>query len=351
MIFLPNVSSSWTLTVGLALADPYLAACAALGSMSATYTSRAVLALDVDDAKNVTNAINPERSAWEQGLWGYNGALVGCAFSVFGPTFAPAAVLSTVVGAAATTAVSASLKNVTSMPQWTWSFNAVALTSLLRTQPLLDKGSIADANSSAAIVSAGTDVNTDAAIDAANVAVEASTSAITAAAETAITATDLLLSPLVGLSQIFVVDSQLTGLFILAAIGMHSPKMAVRALGGSAIGCIAGYTCFGADPVHVASGLWGYNSALVSMAVSAFFVNNARADVLGGAGAFGTAGLFGAMQVAMGASGIAGLGVPCLTLPFCVGASLCYTLPGVIPGLILAEAPHSPEKNEAKKCG
>ncbi|KAL3787022.1 hypothetical protein HJC23_010639 [Cyclotella cryptica] len=291
VIFLNSSHSGNVILFSLALADPSLAAFCALGAITSTSTAR-LLGLD--------------ESAWKDGLWGYNGALVGCAASVFGG-FVPYALAGTVLGAVATPVVSASLKNAVSMPQWTWSFNIVTLSALLQTRPLL-------LANSASVTESGVGENT-------------------------IRFGDVILSPLAGISQIFVVQSHWTGLGMVAAIGMYSPKLAWHALGGSVTGCMVGMM-LGADMSEVAMGLYGYNSALTSMAVGTFFVDSRHARVLSFAGAAASAVLFGAMKTTFGA-----LGVPCLTLPFCTVATACYLLEGQIPGLNLAKEPHSPEKN------
>jgi urea transporter len=266
VIFLNSSKSGNVILFSLALADPSLAAFSALGAIASTSTAR-LIGLD-----------NP---AWKDGLWGYNGALVGCAASVFGG-FVPFAIAGTVVGAVATPVVSASLKNAMSMPQWTWSFNIVTLTVLMQTRPLLSANSESVADG---IV------------------------------EKAIPFWDVALSPLAGISQIFVVPSHLAGVGIVAAIGMYSPKLALHALGGSVTGCMVGMM-LGADVSDVALGLFGYNSALTSMAVGTFFVDSRRVRVLSCAGAAASAILFGAMKTTFGA-----FGVPCLTLPFCTVAT------------------------------
>ena len=235
--------------------------------------------------------------------------LIGCAASVFGPAYLPHVVLSTLLGSAATPILSASLKNAISMPQWTWSFNIVALTSLMRSRPLLE-----------------------------------SSSSTADAMEVVTTTTpgylDIISSPLLGISQIFAVGSQLTGAGILGSIYMYSPKLAYHALGGSITGCVVGLLS-GADLNDVALGLWGYNSALSSMAVGTFFVHSHQTMALSASSAVASAALFGGMQMLSGSYGI-----PCLTLPFCTVASACYLLEGQIPGLKLATDPHSPEKNK-----
>jgi urea transporter len=106
---------------------------------------------------------------------------------------------------------------------------------------------------------------------------------------------------------------------------------------GTAIGAFSG-----ADVSELAMGLWGYNSALTSMAVGVFFVNSTPAVALSAGGAAATAAVFGAMKTVFGA-----YGAPCLTLPFCTTMSACYLLRNQITGLTLASSPHSPEKNSA----
>ena len=286
VIFLNSTKSGQVILLSLAVGDPTLAAYAALGAVTATTTAK---------------FIGLDKNALNDGLWGYNGALIGCAASVFVPFF-PYAVASTLVGAAITPVLSASLKSATSIPQWTWSFNFIALTSLLQTRPLIEGADSTSAESVTGML-------------------------------------ELALSPLVGISQIFVVNSHLTGAGIVGAIGMYSPKLAVHALRGSLTGCLVGLLS-GADMSEVAMGLYGYNSALASMAVGTFFVNSRQTVVLSAMGAAASAALFGAMQPVFGMHG-----VPCLTLPFCTVASACYLLEGHIPGLVLAKEPHSPEKN------
>lgn len=289
VIFLNSVDSGRIILLSLALGDPTLAGCAALGAVTSTSTS---------------HAIGLDKKAYDDGLWGYNGALVGCAAATFASSSIPIMVTSTMIGAAATPVLSASLKSaIPNVPQWTWSFNFITLTSLLRTKPLLENSN----GEEAATISTGFG--------------------------------DLFMSPLVGISQIFVVGSPLTGAGIVAATYNYSPKLAMHAVGGSTIGCLVGLIS-GVDLSDVCLGLWGYNSALTSMAVGVFFVHSRESVALSVSSAAASAFLFGAMQTVVGA-----FGVPCLTLPFCSVASACYLLEGHVPGLKLATDPHSPEKN------
>lgn len=301
VIFLNNVTSGVVIGFGLALADPYLAGLATLGAATATGTAT-LAGLD--------------KGAVKDGLTGYNGCLVGCGAAVFGPASAIAATTATVAGAAITPFVEVSLKVAMGrLPQWTFAFNLVTLTSLLRSRPLL-----------------GPAVKEE--------AVEAVTHAENASGGGSVFA-DVATSPLTGISQIFVVQSAMSGAIILGGIGSYSPLLAVHALGGSTIGTLVG-ALSDAPLEELTVGLYGFNSALTSMAVGVFFVNSTPTIMLSAGGAVATASLFGAMKTVFGA-----YGAPCLTLPFCFTMSGCYLLHGHVPGLLLARAPHSPEKNTA----
>ena len=197
VIFLNSVNSGRMICLSLAIGDPTLAACAALGSFTSLTTAK-IIGLD--------------NQTYKDGLWGYNGVLIGCAAKVFGPSFLPLTVAYTILGAAVTPILSATLKNTISIPQWTWSFNIVALTSLLRSRPLLESSSI-DAG--------GEDI-------------------VSAAIASTPGFTDIVLSPLLGISQIFVVGSPITGAGTLASIYIYSPKLAYHAIGGSTVGCLVG---------------------------------------------------------------------------------------------------------------
>eukprot|EP00980_Cylindrotheca_fusiformis_P028283 scaffold22589_cov138-Cylindrotheca_fusiformis.AAC.46 len=304
VIFLNSPVSGAVILGGLAVSNPYLASLAALGTITATGSAKAA---GLDD------------QALKDGLLTYNGCLIGCAAAVFGPSSLLACTSSTIIGAAATPFVAATLKETMTIPQWTYSFNLVALTSLLRTRPLLptDQAVITDVPF-ASSVGFG----------------------------------DLIMSPFTGISQIFVVDSALSGFIIFYGIGMVSTiRQAIlfvlgivakgHALMGSTLGTLCG-AFMGADVSELAMGLWGYNSALTSMAIGVFFVHSTPTLALSAGGAAATAAVFGAMKSVFGA-----YGAPALTLPFCTAASACYYLGKQIPALQYAKAPHSPEKNSA----
>ena len=208
VVFCNSAGSGALILAGLGVGDPYLAAMAAVGATSATAAAK----LGGLDASS--------------GLCGYNGTLVGCAFAVFLGTSAPVTLAATVAGAAATPFVSRAIAPLCgSAPQFTLAFNAVALSALALVRPLAAKTAEASPD-------------------------------VVAAAATGVT--DLLLAPLTGVGQIFLVESPLSGALLLGAIGVYSPMCALATLSGSSIGAAVG-AIVDAPAADIAAGLWGYN--------------------------------------------------------------------------------------------
>ena len=309
VIFLNSPTSGLIILGGLTIGDPYLAALAAAGTVSATAAA---------------NIGGLDKNAIHDGLSGYNGCLVGCAVSVFvSPlpeslqleyplcmTAVVSGLAATVVGGAASPFVAAALKPaVGSVPQWTLAFNFVTLTMLLRTRPF---AGAMPAGPPTPVMSLPSDQLLSMVLNA----------------------------PFKGISQIFVVDSSLSGATLLGGIALYSPGLAAHTLLGTTIGATSG-AYMGADAGEIGIGLWGFNSALTSIGVGVFFCHSKQTVALSAGGAFATAALFGALKTVFG-----GWDAPCLTLPFCVTMSGCYLLKDAIPGLILARNPQSPEKNK-----
>lgn len=351
VIFLNSDTAGKILLASLAVGDPFLAIMAALGTATSSATA---------------HCANLDASTTSNGLYSYNGCLVGCAASVFATTTTAATMTTssllsivafTVAGSASATFVTAALtkKVVTTapaMPQWTFAFNIVALTTLLRVQPLLAPSSAAAVITSASSSSSSLEGAASAAVAILGTAAAAAAADPLLSTTTTTTAAlgTLLLSPLTGLSQIFVVESAWTGAGIVAAIASYSPALAAHAVAGSVTGSLVGAFCLGgAAAADIGAGLWGFNSALTSLGVAVFFVPTKQSAVLSIGGAAATAAVFGALQPVFSTV----LKCPCLTLPFCLTMSACWALGStsssarqpLVPGLVLASNPHSPEKN------
>lgn len=322
VIFLNSPKCGAILLGSLAIGDPFVALLGGVGAVSSTAFANAVC-----DEKN------NKATSTANGLLAYNGCLVGCATAVFIAPFPTetssimlqasslATALSvTAAGSSTATMLTLSLREqlFTTMPQWTVAFNLVTLTMLLRIQPFLPTHTITDEEGTVS-------------------------TAIATTPSTTSTLDMILLAPWKGLSQIFVVESTLSGIGIASAIALYSPGLAGHAIMGSTLGALTGWLVYGASPAEVAMGLWGFNSALTSLGAGVFFVHSPATVVLSASGAIVTASVFAALQTVFGY-----VYSPCLTLPFCLTMSACYGLVAnqSVKGLVLAADPHSPERNE-----
>ena len=299
VIFLNSTTCGAMILAALCYADLWLGFLAAIGTLSATLSA---------------SVCKTDATAIQAGLFGYNGCLVGCAFSVFLELqpWSLNAVLATAAFAAATAPLAAALKPICgAVPQWTLAFNFLTLAVLCVTRPL-------------------------AGVSAPQVGGKLLSE---------LSMFELGCAPLIGISQIFVVNDAVAGAIILAAIAYYSPKCALLTFNGSLMGMSMGIV-HRAPAGDIASGLWGYNPALTSLAVAVFFVPGQPSYTLAIFGAAGSALLFAGLKSVMASA----LGTPALTLPFCVVASLCMMAPAFVPALKLAENPHSPEMNAPRKA-
>lgn len=292
VVFCNSAVSGALITGGLCWGDPWLGAMAGVGCMSATAVAR-IASLDTGATSN--------------GLMGYNGALVGCAFSVFLGAQGGATILATMLGGATSAILVSKLGAVTApVPQWTLAFNMTALTALVYVRPFADAAAAA-----------------------------------TPLALSALAPLDWCAAALTGVSQIFVVNNPMAGALVLAGIAWYSPGAAVATLVGSVIGVLTG-VAVGADGNDIKAGLWGFNPALTALSVSIFFVP------LGGSYfALACGGAVATALTTIGFKTFVGdeFESPSLTLPFCLVATGCFLLGGRVPGLVHARAPHSPEVN------
>lgn len=326
------------------MGDAQLAGLATVGCASATAVARCV---------------GSDKDSLSAGLIGYNGALVGCAFAVFLPSYVAVGLASpdiawltptlwatqanvwllqsigwnplgstlttiasvdpfgfaflafpTAVFAALSALLAGTLGPVISpIPQLTLPFNIVTLTALAYIRPFSGMGAQAVADLPVGLA--------------------------------VLDPVDWFEVVLNGVSQIFVVAQPWTGFAILAGIATYSPRAALATFVGSAIGTITALL-MGADGDEVSEGLWGYNSALTALAVSIFLVPTGISFyALTCVGAVAASVTTLGMKLVVGKS----LAAPCLTLPFCAISILCILSGGRVPGLVRASVPHSPEAN------
>lgn len=123
---------------------------------------------------------------------------------------------------------------------------------------------------------------------------------------------DLESAVLKGLSEIFVVDSKLSGLLIFAAMSVCNVFVAIAGLIGSLLGAVGSWLFFDVPLNTINYGLAGYNCALTIQAVYIFIVPSWRSVLIAGLGTFLTLGAQSALAVSFSP-----MGVPIMTLPFC----------------------------------
>jgi len=324
VVFCNSALSGSFIAAALLWGDAELGVTALAGVTSATLTARAA---------------SLDQEAISAGLMGYNGALVGCALSIFRPgvpfwtalagtvgcsppVMTSVAMLGlTTVGASLTALLAAKLgPAMAPVPQYTIVFNAVTcaiLAGFAMAMPTPEKKAKTDEETKEP-KARGSPLGFLLRLGA---------------------IPDMLDATFHGISQIFVLDDAGTGLMVAAGIFCYSPAAAAVTIAGSFLGSLTAVLC-GQDVNDVMDGLWGYNSALTALAVSIFFVP------LGVPYALLICGGAMASTLAMiGLKGVLPAFLPCMTIPFCAVASGCFLTGGRVPGLVHARPPHSPEVN------
>lgn len=233
-----------------------------------------------------------------QGLWGFNGILVGCAFPTFlGQTAGMWIAL--VICAAMTTWVRSGLNNV--MAPWkvnSFTFPFVLSTWIFLLSARAMQGIPIEDMTSPSLPSHFTSLDT-------------------------IPPLHLIEYWLKGLAQVFLIDSWQAGLLILAGLAISDRWAALWASIGSAIAllCAVALRAAGSD---VSEGLYGFSPVLTAIALATvFYKPNWRSGLWALAGIVITVFVQAAMNIV-----VQPLGIPTLTGPFCV-ATWLFLLPRI----------------------
>lgn len=240
--------------------------------------------------------LSPSRTAGEDGLWGFNGILVGCAF----PTFlTPGWQMWTalVFCAMLTTWVRTGLNNV--MAPWkvnSLTFPFVLLTWIFLLASRMMTGIAPDGLSAPAL-----------------------TPHVTESLSTA--PVDLVIYWLKGVSQVFLINSWVTGVLFLIGLALCSRWAAFWGAAGSAISLVTAIA-FGADAADISAGLFGFSPVLTGIALGCTFYQPSWRSAL-----WTVAGVVATVFIQAGMDAfVTPLGIPTLTGPFCV-ATWLFLLP------------------------
>lgn len=293
VIFINNPVSGLMLLIALLLSSPWLALMAVTGTAAAQLTS---------------HLLNADSQLRGQGIYGFNGALVGCALAVLGEGrlhgTGPSALFLVFVGGALTTLVMDLWRRVQQgvgpfrwLPPLTLPFILVSWCLLPMTGPpqetmaAIPWSSMSASNGPAAFHS--------------------------------------LLSGLpASFGQVFLCDEPLSGVLVLLAVALASPLAALLGLIGALVS-MATSLFLGADMAAIAVGLEGYNGLLVTIAVGGIFFAPSRRSLA--AGILGAAMVFPVAQIQL----FLFPALPRLTLPFVfITWSLLFLIRSGLPTLI-----------------
>lgn len=232
----------------------------------------------------------------EQGLWGFNGILVGCAFFTFmGNT--PYTWVALVLCAAMTVWVRTAFNNA--MGSWkvnSLTFPFVFSTWIFLLATKLLKGIPGEYLSTPELTAAvSTTLNTD--------------------------IVSLITYWLKGVSQVFLINSWITGVIFLVALFVSNKWAAIWGAIGSAV-ALAFAIAFGAPASDISSGLFGFSPTLTGIALGmTFYSVNWKSAIWALLGIIVT--VF--IQAGMDAL-VMPFGIPTLTAPFCI-ATWFFLLP------------------------
>ena len=294
VIFINNPLSGLLLLLAMALQSFWAAALTLLGIVAAHLVAR---------------AIGADRQARRNGIYGFNGALVGGAVAALADhgTAIPslAWLLLTVLGAGLTTllvhGLGRWLVRVVGLPPLTLPFCLVTWSLLLLAAAL--------AHPELKLLQASQPESVSGPLVA------------------------LLLAIPKGFGQVFFCSNLLSGSLVLLAVVVASPMAGLVGVAGALVGGLTGLG-LGAPAADVAQGLWSFDGVLTAIAVAGVFYPLNRLSL--GAGLAGAA-LGSLLMVPLGSllQAVTGRPLPGLTLPFIVStALLLLLLKRMVPTLI-----------------
>lgn len=232
----------------------------------------------------------------DEGLWGFNGILVGCAF----PTFlqpVPLMWASLICCSMLTTWMRRAFNNVTvqfRINSLTFPFVFLTWVFLLSAR-VLTATPLTDTDSPALLVHIGGHLDW--------------------------TFISFIKYWLLGVSQVFLINNWFTGVLFLIGLGLCNIWAAIYAAGSSALALFIA-VLFGADPADITAGLFGFSPVLTGIALgTVFYKVNWKSAIWTAAGVIATVFIQAGMDALM-----MPWGMPTLTAPFCV-ATWLFLLP------------------------
>ena len=156
----------------------------------------------------------------------------------------------------------------------------------------------------------------------------------------------VLSSFITGIGQVFFSGGFISAVLIIIALALCSPMVVIVMLLGSGIGLFTGMA-LGVDLNVLYAGLWGYNSALVAIAIGGiFYAPNRRSLILASIGAFGAALISWLCSLVL-----TPLGLPVLAMGFHLGTYACMVILRRNISSLVPVAPYSiasPEEHRSR---
>lgn len=308
VIFVNNPFSGLLILLALFIQSPWIGWMSLLGVVSSTIMAIA-LKLDRDNIRN--------------GIYGYNGILVGAALATFGSGGNGDGNLAWVVAIIIFSALTTVMLKIFGV-WWASTFDSPPLTLPFNFATLLFLILVTLIPQS--IFKLGT--------------------AATDSASAPLDMTQVFASTPINFGQVFLADNLIAGSLILLAVALCTPLGAVVGLVGAILGIFAAFI-LGIMPNDIYAGLWGYNSVLAAMAIGGiFYAPNLRSFLVGAGCAF-----LSALALPLIAIAIKPWGLPVLTLPFCLVTIgffvlLQRSLPSLVP--VALHAVTSPEEHRQR---
>lgn len=248
-------------------------------------------------ASTIAGYVFESKSDGDQGLWGFNGILVGCAvFTFLGNTVW--AWVMTVLGAGLTVIARRGFNNVFApfnTTSYTFPFIAVSWFILLSARMM---GQLPPVGES--IASLPTHVG---------------------AAEMTYTFPELVIYWLKGIAQVFLINSWVTGIFFIVGLAICSRWAAAWAMIASALSLFVAIV-FNADHSDIVNGLFGFSPVLTGIALGCTFYRPGIKSFF-----YTLAGIVTTVFVQAGLDAfLSPVGIATLTAPFCI-ATWIFMLP------------------------
>ena len=309
VIFVNNPLSGCLILLALFIQSPWMGLMTLLGVVSSTTTAI---------------ALNLDRDTIRNGIFGYNGALVGAAFATFGfsgnGNWNLSWAIAIIIFASLTTVMSKTIGF-----WWATTFKA----------PLLGAPFIVATLLFLSLVTF---------IPQPLFNLESTT--VISSTHNSLDLFQIITFLPSNFGQVFLADKLLAGMLIVIAVAICTPLGLLIGLAGGMLGVIAGMI-WGIVPEDLYAGLWGYNSILAAMAIGGiFYAPNLRSFLIGSC-----CGFFSAIVIPLLAMLTTPLGLPVLSLPFCIVTVACFVLlqrsiPSVVP--VALHAVTSPEEHRQR---